>query len=153
MYVPFPYLATIKPPSLGGSPGSWVSRSGVYLGSHVLMKNVPRSSIQPSKSLSVILLGTFNNEFDGSRIVTGALDISNVRDRRCDIDDLDFRLRCRIDISSLDMRVSHSRVSGLQLLVSDLCDGLYHKITGSRRNRYRELQRSFISLPGEIHVA
>src|SRR5439155_9849568 len=72
MYVPFPYLATIKPPSLGGSPGSWVSRSGVYLGSHVLMKNVPRSSIQPSKSLSVILLGTFNNEFDGSRIFTGA---------------------------------------------------------------------------------
>src|SRR5436305_14325106 len=72
MYVPFPYLATIRPPSLGGSPVSWVYRSGVYLGSHVLMKNVPRSSIQPSKSLSVILLGTFNNEFDGSRIFTGA---------------------------------------------------------------------------------
>src|SRR2546427_6003891 len=72
MYVPFSVLGDNQAASLGGSPGSCVSRSGVNLGSHVLMKNVPRSSIQPSKSLSVILLGTFNNEFDGSRIFTGA---------------------------------------------------------------------------------
>ena len=50
------------------------------------------------------------------------------------IDDLDLGLSCRVNISSLNVRVSQGSIAAFQFIRSRLRHSLYHEISGSRRN-------------------